>query len=253
MTQLKEIVQYLDQTIDSKGFDDNSLNGLQIESGQNEILRVAYAVDAGLSVLDEAISRKCQLLIVHHGIFWGSCQKIEGILGKKIRTLIEGGCSLYVSHLPLDWHPELGNNACIIKKLDAQIEKGFCYSGSKPIGYIANLKSALDIQEFELKLKAFTEKERFLSLKFGSNKVSKLAVISGGGSFAIEEAHALGADCFITGEPKHSNFHLVKELGINAFFAGHYATETFGVEAVANELKKKFGLEIEFIDQPSLI
>ncbi len=253
MTQLKDIVQFLDQTLDSTGFDDGSLNGLQVESGQNEISRVGYAVDAAQSVFDEAIAKGCQLLIVHHGLFWGYCERINGILGRKIRTLIEGGCSLYASHLPLDGHPELGNNAQLIKLLGAEKSQEFCHSGRRTIGWLGSYANPIDLNDFETKLQSITEKQRFLGLKFGPANVKNIAVVSGGAAFAIKEAKEKGADTFITGEPKQNVFHEAKELGMNAFFAGHYATETFGVAATARLLQETFGINIEFIDQPTLI
>lgn len=253
MTQLRDIVQFLDQTLDYTGFDDNSLNGLQVESGANIIKKVAFAVDAGLSVMKQAVDRQCQLLLVHHGIFWGQSERIEGNLALKIQCLVQGGCSLYTSHLPLDGHPSLGNNAQIVKHLGAELGQAFCKSGNKTIGYFGLYSEPLDVDEFEKRLESITDHSRFLGLKYGKKQIRDFAVVSGGGSFALSEASILGADAFITGEPKHSIFHQTKELKTNAFFAGHYATETFGVRAAAELLKDRFGVEIEFIDEPSLI
>jgi dinuclear metal center YbgI/SA1388 family protein len=253
MTQLRDIVQFLDQTLDYTGFDDSSLNGLQVESSNNTILKVGYSVDAGLSVLKQAAHRKCQLLLTHHGLFWGQAERLNGLAGEKIRTLIESGCSLYTSHLPLDAHPSLGNNAQIVKLLGAELGQPFCKSGNKTIGYFGLYPHALKTDEFENRLIKLTGQHRFLGLKFGKSEIKDFAVVSGGGSFAISEASILGADAFITGEPKQSVFHIAKELSMNAFFAGHYATETFGVKAVAELLKDRFSIEVEFIDEPTSI
>lgn len=253
MAHLATLVQFLDETLKPTGFDDSSQNGLQVESSCLNIDKIGLAVDSGLSVLEQAVKSNCQLLLVHHGLFWGNVPSLSGTMGKKIRALIEGGCSLYASHLALDAHPLLGNNAEILRLLGAKIEKSFCRSGQHDIGYIGRLENGLSVDDFELKIKKTIGDERFLGLKFGKSKVNTVAVVSGGASFAVHEAHALGVDAFISGEPKQNIFHETKELEINAFFPGHYASEVFGVQAVGRLLNSKFGVSIEFIDQPTSI
>lgn len=251
MAYLSHLVQFLDQTLPWEGFDDSSQNGLQIESSAQAVTKVALAVDSGLSVLEKAIGLKCQLLIVHHGLFWGHTSNLNGILGKKVRTLIEGGCSLYASHLPLDAHPSLGNNAQLLRLLGAELDRSFCKCGSRDISFLGKFKSPVSRSDLEQRLKGATTERRFLSLPFGPTTVDSLAVVTGGGSSAMAEAHRCGTRTFITGEPKQSVYHEAKELEMNALFGGHYATETFGVKAVGQELIKKFSVEIEFLDEPT--
>lgn len=251
MTHLSNLVQFLDQTLGTEGFDDSCQNGLQVEASAQEVVKIGLAVDSGLSVFEQAVASKCQLLIVHHGLFWGSPTNISGLMGRKVRTLIEGGCSLYASHLPLDAHPEFGNNAEIIRLLGAKLGQSFFKSGQHGIGFIGVLPEAIKVEKFEHKVKELTNESRFLGLKFGTSEVKTVAVISGGAASAISEAKSLAVDAFITGEPKQNIFHEVKELQMNAFFAGHYQTEVFGVQAVGRLLQMKYGVETEFLDQPT--
>ena len=251
MITLDNITSYLDTLLSPHLFQDASLNALQVESSTKIVRNVGLAVDAGLSVIDEAIRTKCELLIVHHGLLWGSCQTISGRFGKKIRALVEGGCSLYASHLPLDAHPEVGNNFELARFFALNsIEPAFPYKGAC-IGALA--KAAPQPRE------NFIERARMmvgatkepLFLPFGPPTITRVAIVSGSGVFGLEEAKKLGADIFISGEPKQEAYHLARELEINALFAGHYATETFGVRAVGKVLEKEFGVSSLFIDCPT--
>ncbi|MEI7441828.1 MAG: Nif3-like dinuclear metal center hexameric protein, partial [bacterium] len=144
MTYLSTLVQFLDQNLASSGYDDSSQNGLQVEASRQDIVKIGLAVDSGLSVLEKAVSAGCQMLIVHHGLFWKNSPNLSGVMGKKVRTLIEGNCSLYASHLPLDGHPELGNNAEIVRLLGAKLSTPFCYSGQKTIGYVGEFSEPIN-------------------------------------------------------------------------------------------------------------
>jgi dinuclear metal center YbgI/SA1388 family protein len=253
MTQLSSLVAFLDRTLDPSGYDDSCQNGLQIESSRTEIKKIGLAVDSGLSVFEKAVAANCQLLIVHHGLFWGGVPNLNGMLGKKIRLMIENGCSLYASHLPLDGHPKFGNNAEIIRRLGAKISGPFCRSGIKHAGFTAELAKTLTQEQFETKLRKITLDDRFLALNFGKRKIKSFAIVTGSAAFAIAEAKNCGVDAFITGEPKQSAYHEAHESGLNVYFGGHYSTETFGVKAIGLELEKKFRIATEFIDVPTRI
>lgn len=250
MAYLSEIVQFLDSELSSNGYDDGSQNGLQVESSATSVSKVALAVDAGLSILQKAVSAGCQLLITHHGLLWRNSPQLNGVFGTKIRTLIEGGCSLYTSHLPLDGHVRLGNNAQILTRLGFDIAEGLCRSGEKTIGFVGH-SSPISRSELVERLRSICPHPPFLGLEFGSSTIKSLGVVSGGAAFAVFDAHALNCDAFITGEPKQSVYHDVKELGMNCYFAGHYQTEVFGVQAVGQELSSRFGVETVFIDEPT--
>ena len=227
MITLDNITSYLDTLLSPHLFQDASLNALQVESSTKIVRNVGLAVDAGLSVIDEAIRTKCEL------------------------PLVEGGCSLYASHLPLDAHPEVGNNFELARFFALNsIEPAFPYKGAC-IGALA--KAAPQPRE------NFIERARMmvgatkepLFLPFGPPTITRVAIVSGSGVFGLEEAKKLGADIFISGEPKQEAYHLARELEINALFAGHYATETFGVRAVGKVLEKEFGVSSLFIDCPT--
>jgi len=243
--QLEELVEYLDDYLDIKSFRDSSSNGLQIE-GKKDIRKVAFAVDACIESFQKAREMKADLLIVHHGLIWGGLRFVRGLTYKRLKFLLESGMSLYVAHLPLDAHPEVGNNVQILKLLGAEPESFFAeYEGQKIGAYGEIGEKSMTSLENELEGKLRTKVQ---SLKFGSDEVKKLSVVSGSGTFAIEEASEI-SDCLITGEYRHEAYHAAKELNFNVIFAGHYATETIGLKALMEKVNA-LGLETFFIDNP---
>ena len=251
MANLHEITTYLDSWLQKESFTDSSRNGLQVESESTEVTRVALAVDSGLSVLEKAVAFNAQLLVVHHGLLWGTEQSVAGTFGRKVRTLLKGGCSLYGCHLPLDAHMEVGNNAELARALDLTgLEPYMLYKGGF-LGICARTPTPLPLSSFVDRAQRFTGATSCLTLPFGPPLISTVGIVTGSGLLALEESARLKLDLFITGEPKQSAYHDAKELGINILFAGHYATETFGVRAVGAHLSKKFGIEPLFIDEPT--
>lgn len=251
MANLSTLVAHLDTLLQSGAFSDTSKNGLQVESGAGEVRRAAVAVDAGLSVLEAAVSEKAQLLIVHHGLLWGSESPLTGIFGKKIRTLIEGGCSLYASHLPLDAHLEVGNNAELARAIGlTHLEPYMLYKGAL-LGVRGRCPAPRTLDSFIEAAAKFVGAKTPFVLPFGPASISTVGIVTGSGTLALEESARLGLDLFITGEPKQASYHEAKELGLNVLFAGHYATETFGVRALGERLKNTFGVETLFIDEPT--
>lgn len=246
---LHEVVTYLDERLDIAGVEDASVNGLQLQAGDS-VQRVAVAVDAALATIGEAAERGADLLLVHHGLLWGEPRPLRDNLGARVGACFGAGLSVYAAHLPLDLHPELGNNALLARRLGAEPEAGFASIGGADIGVVAGLEEPLPLAELAGRLAAAGCDEQIL-WAFGPDPVSRIAVLTGAGCSALDEAVAAGADCFVTGEPRQATYHEARERGINCLFAGHYATETFGVRAVGEDLERRFGIEIVWIDHPT--
>ncbi|MCB0353290.1 MAG: Nif3-like dinuclear metal center hexameric protein [Bdellovibrionales bacterium] len=253
MTQLSSVTQFLDSLLDPQKYQDASLNGLQVETKNREIKKVCFAVDAGLTVIEEAIQQEADLLVVHHGLFWGECQAIRGALGQKIHLLMQHGCSLYASHLPLDGNMEVGNAAEIARFLSLSQVTPFCEYKGATIGASGTAPRELSFSSLLEKLATIPGASLpFLQLMFGNNeRCSRIAIVTGSGAFALPVAVQEGFDLFISGEPKHEVFHMAQELQANALFIGHYASETFGVRAVAERIEQTLELKTGFIDIPS--
>jgi dinuclear metal center YbgI/SA1388 family protein len=221
------------------------------------VLKVALAVDAGESIIRSAIDHGAELLIVHHGLFWGQEQALSGPLGYKIALLMQNGLSLYTSHLPLDGHMTLGNNVELARFFGAtDIEPFFEHQGSF-IGCRARYPAPRSLDEITTrarKLVANTPSEKNglpLVFPFGPKMVSTVGFLSGSGSSGLEAVVGAGMDLLISGEAKHGVYHASKELRANAIFCGHYQTETFGVKALGQDLRRVFGIEPIFIDEDS--
>lgn len=251
MESLQRIQSYLDEELCIYSIEDACSNGLEI-TGKNEIKKIAFMVDPSEEGILEAINRNADMIIVHHGLFFGSIKKIDGFLYRRIQLLIEHSISLYAAHLPLDVHPALGNNAQVAKVLSllnvAQYD-------------VKNYKNLLTIGEFEKPLlwNDFLEVIRqkispeIRSFHFGSNTVHRVGIITGSGAEASCIAAHYGADTFITGESKLQAYHESKESAINIVFAGHYYTEVFGLQALQQSLANLFSLDTEFIDIPTIL
>ena len=249
---LFEINNYINELLDTKSYPDDSANGLQIESSNVEVSRIALAVDAGQSVIESACKQNADLLIVHHGVFWGQSTSVTGILAKKVNTLIDSGCSLLAQHLPLDGDMQFGNNIELARLFQLEDIQRFCPHGEGQfIGTSGKLTKPQPLSYFTDKASTLAGFTHPLTLEFGKKEISSCAIVSGSGSFTLSMAAEQGFDLLISGEPKQSNYHDTKELGINAAFYGHYATETVGVKALGKHLKEKFTVETFFIDEPT--
>jgi dinuclear metal center YbgI/SA1388 family protein len=268
MAQLPEIVQYLDDVLETPLFRDASLNGLQVDSAylpcpcsdsrpRAEVTKAAFAVDAGESIVEAAITCGAQLLVVHHGIFWGQSPRLVGALGRKICRMMQSGLSLYVSHLPLDAHMTLGNNVGLAKFFGATGLEPFFEHEGRCIGCRGTLpqslaREALSARGKELVQGTLSSQNGLpILLPFGPESIRTVGFLSGSGSSGIPAAAAAGLDLIISGEAKHESYHSCKELGINALFCGHYHTETFGVRALMNLVATQFGVQTEFVDHDS--
>jgi dinuclear metal center YbgI/SA1388 family protein len=247
--QRDELVHYLDRYLRIDAIADYGPQGLQVE-GAGEVTRIAFTVDAGLPCIDAAIKIGAQMQIVHHGLFWGAQELIRGPFGRKIQRLLQANLNLYAAHLPLDAHPELGNNVELARLLELTVESWFCNVKGTDIGVIAAASDGLTLDMLAAALKSRLGAEA-RALAHGPALVKRVAIVSGSGIDHAREAAALGADTFITGETSHAHFYTAVELGMNVLFAGHYATETVGLKALGRHLNGKFGLETVFIDLPT--
>jgi dinuclear metal center YbgI/SA1388 family protein len=243
------LVAHLDQYLRIGDFVDSSRNGLQVQ-GRDEIRKAGAAVDACLESIGMAAQRGVDFLIVHHGLLWERPEPITGAHYERVKKLLDAGMNLYVSHLPLDAHLEVGNNAVILRKLGFELEGGFGKHHGVHIGARGRAAAALSQADMLKKVKTLFGKETRGDM-FGVDHISTLAVCSGAGASLLPEAQTAGIDCYITGEPRHSFYHFCKEHGLNAIYGGHYATETFGVIALAERIQEEFGLPFEFVDVPS--
>lgn len=246
---LQEIVAFLDAELRIAEIPDYSgaVNGLQLANG-GSVSKVAAAVDASLPVVEAAVAAGADLLVVHHGMFWQGAQPLTGAFYRKIKAAMEGGLAIYSAHLPLDVHPELGNNALLLRALG--FESGGTFFDWK--GTRLGLTAQVEISRDELRSRVSAAVGGAVHLcPGGPEAVRKIGLVTGGAGSEIALCAREGIDTFITGEGPHWSYPMAEELGINLMYAGHYATETFGVKALAGRLGLDFGLEWEFIDHPT--
>lgn len=245
-----ELVSYLDELLDVKSIQDRSNNGLQV-AGAKEVEHVAFAVDAGLNAFHQAALAGAQMLIVHHGLFWSEPIMVTGIHHIRLAALLEAGLSLYAVHLPLDFHDTLGNNATLARWLRLENVDTFGdYKGSAA-GFIGDLPLEMTLKEFTARVEDSTGEPTTGTWAFGREPVRRVAIVSGGAAFLVDQAAAAGADVYLTGEVNHSVYHLAFELGINVVFGGHYATETAGLKTLADHLANRHRLKATFLDLPT--
>ena len=248
MAQLNSIVEYCNDLLRIQEFRDYCPNGLQVE-GRNEVNSIICGVTACQDLIEAAIEKQADVLLVHHGYFWkNEDATITGIKRKRIQSLLENGISLLAYHLPLDAHAEFGNNITLAQQLDIKVS-GYVEQGQlKGLLWDGELNKAMSADELsnhiENKLK-----RRPLHLTAASNKpIKTIGWCTGGAQHYIEDAAKMGLDAFISGEVSEQSFHLAKELDIHYFAAGHHATESYGVQALAVHLAKEFSVATEFVD-----
>lgn len=243
------LVAYLDEYLGIAEWEEKSLNGLQVE-GSAEVERVALATDAALATFAMASAAGAGFLIVHHGLFWGRVEPITGPHRARVAALLEAGISLYAAHLPLDAHPGVGNNAVLARLLELENPTPFGRWGSRSIGWRGVLESPTDPTALAARLEALLGARPDV-LPFGADEVRTVAIVSGAAADLVFEAAQAGVDAFVTGETSHVAWHQARELGMNVFFAGHYASETLGVRALGDHLAAEFDLETVFLDAPT--
>lgn len=245
MVKTEDIVNFCNQRTNLGEIEDfpGSHNGLQV-GNSGEIKKIGASVDAGLIPFTKAIDLQIDFLITHHGLFWNPPIPITGSAYKKIKLCLDNNLAVYGSHLPLDCHPEIGNNSILAKKLGLEPFAKFLPFKGTDIGLITkNNQKRSQIRE---KLKTLFPKG-FSTMEFGSDQPEKIAILTGSGQSAVDHIIDNGADTLITGELKQHHFNIAQELKLNLFACGHYATETFGVNALAQEAANKFDLSYEFV------
>ena len=246
---LTQIVTYCDRVLRTAdtGDYDGAVNGLQVENS-GRVTRIAATVDASLATVNLAIQAKADLLIVHHGLFWSRSIPWRGKKYELIRRLIENDIAVYSSHLPLDAHPKLGNNAQLCAALGLKKLRPFFESHGQNIGF----QSTTTILREDLASRlARATGRRPLVIPGGPEICQRIGVVTGGAGGDLKQAAAEGVDTFITGEGPHWTYALAEELGLNVLYGGHYATETFGVKALAGHLSQKFRVPWAFLDHPT--
>jgi len=245
-----DLVAYLNDFLRVKAIKDDSNNGLQVE-GADKVDRLAFAVDASLAAVQGAAEAGAQMLIVHHGLFWGKPLMVTGIHRRRLGRLFEADLSLYASHLPLDMHEEVGNNAVLARWLNLEEVMPFGEYQGMPVGMAGHLPATMSMGDFAAQVESALQEQIIQIWPFGSPNVRQVGIVSGGAAFLLDQAAAAGVDVYLTGEVSHGSYHAAHELGLNVVFGGHYATETAGLKALAEHLAGKFDLETVFLDLPT--
>jgi dinuclear metal center YbgI/SA1388 family protein len=248
-TDLLSLTQYLDKylAIDEVADYVEAVNGLQVENS-GVVSRVAAAVDACQFTIDTAATRGADFLLVHHGLFWHGLEPLTGRHGRRVRKLVQSDLALYSVHLPLDVHSQVGNNVLLADLLGVYGLEPFGDYKGQAIGVVGEIDVSLD--EFISRVRDRLAVEPHV-IAAGRDHLNRVAVISGGGGGMIEQARAAGADLFLTGEGAHHSHFDAEEGKLNAVYAGHYATETLGVRALATHIAERYRLPWEFIDHPT--
>jgi dinuclear metal center YbgI/SA1388 family protein len=246
-----EFVDRLDERLRTDDYADvdASANGLQVGRATGEVERVVLAVDAAEATISEAVDRNADALVVHHGLAWGGFDRLTGLDYERIEPLVANDVSLYVSHLPLDGHQELGNAAGLADVLDLGDRSPFGTLGPEYVGtqgtaadpYTADELTALLDRELDTETRA---------LAFGPDRIETVGIVTGSGVDWIGEADDRGLDALVTGEGKQKAYHEARDRGSNVFLAGHYATERFGVRALG-DLIEGWGVATTYVDHPT--
>jgi len=246
-----EFVDRLDERLRTDDYADvdASANGLQVGRRSGAVDRVALAVDAADATIEEAVDRDADVLVVHHGLAWGGFDRLTGLHYDRIEPLVENDVALYVSHLPLDGHQELGNAAGLADLLDLEDREPFGEYGPEYVGTRGTAIDPYAADEVATLLDRELDTETQV-LGFGPDEIADVGIVTGSGVDWIEAAAEAGLDALVTGEGKQKAYHEARDLGLNVFLAGHYATETFGVRALGR-VAEEWGLETTYIDHPT--
>jgi len=240
----EDLTRYLDTLLESARYKDYCPNGLQVE-GRDEVRRVLAGVTASQALVDAAIARGADTLLVHHGWFWrGEDGRVTGFRKARLQALLGHDINLIGYHLPLDAHPEFGNNAQLGKRLGWTLEGHF---GDLDLGCFGASSSSDTLVDLAAQLRSELRREP-LVIGDIERPVKRIAWCSGGAQSYFEEAIGLGVDAYVSGEISEQHVHLARETGVAYIAAGHHATERFGVQALAVHLVERFGIECEFLD-----
>jgi dinuclear metal center YbgI/SA1388 family protein len=243
---LLDLIGHLDALLNPSAFDDYGPNGLQVP-GSDAISTVVTGVSASVDLFQRAAEHDADLVLVHHGLFWGATGPIDAQLKRRLELLFEHNMALAAYHLPLDAHPEVGNNALLADAIGATDHEPFV-----GIGVRARLPE-ISPEELRARVRDATGGREPLAFLDGPAPVSTIGIVSGGAAKHLDDAIAAGLDAFVTGEPREPAMNDAREAGIHFLAAGHYATETFGVRAVGDRLATEFGIRHVFADVPNPI
>jgi dinuclear metal center YbgI/SA1388 family protein len=257
---LAEISRYLDQYLRIGEVPDeaNAVNGLQVEN-RGQIGSVVAAVDASQATIDGVVAglepdQSPPLILVHHGLFWDGNLPLTGRRYRRLAALLDHDIPLYAAHIPLDVHPEVGNNAVLAERLGLQVEGWFGNYRGHPIGVWGHAPGSLPSREsvaLELDRVLHTLKGSATLIPGGPERPARIGIITGGAGNMIAAARDASLDTFITGEGPHHTYFDAMEYGLNVIYAGHYATETLGVQALASHVAERFDIDWDFHDHPT--
>jgi dinuclear metal center YbgI/SA1388 family protein len=245
--QREYLIRHLDELLDAARFTDYCPNGLQVE-GRATVARVVAGVTANQTLIDAAIAKNADVLLVHHGWFWrGEDARVAGIRRSRLKSLLENDINLVAYHLPLDAHAELGNNVQLARRLGWLVERRF---GEQDVACVGRLPQATTLAELGCRIAAALAREPLL-IGDAARSVTRIAWATGAAQGLFEQAIATGAEVFVSGEISEQTVHLARESGVAYLAAGHHATERYGVQALAEHLAARLGLACEFIDVDS--
>jgi len=253
MADRDEIVAFCDELLAIEDFGDYAPNGLQVP-GSRRVTRIATGVTANLELLGNAVEGGAELVLTHHGLLWGSeVSPLSGPMAARLKALLCADASLAAYHLPLDAHPEIGNNALLREQLGLRPDaRPFGEAKGRPIGAIGLAEPAIGIAELSSRLAEAVGQEP-LVFDAGPAEIREVGVVTGSGGFAVHEAGRAGLDALVTGEPSEPVMGEAREYGIHFLAAGHYATERSGIRQLGELVAERFGVEHEFVDVPNPI
>ena len=247
MVTLEELTEYINTLLQIDRFKDYCPNGLQVE-GKSEVRSVVTGVTASQALIDLACKKNADAILVHHGYFWkNEDARIIGIKRKRIAALLQNNISLFAYHLPLDVHPQLGNNAQLGKLLGIHIDGELINSTNRVCGSFGHLNSPMKVETFKNMMDSELHRES-THIHAGTSDITTIGWCTGAGQGFIDVAAQQDLDAYISGEISEATTHIAREAGIHYFAAGHHATERYGVQALAEHLSKQFGIEHEFLD-----
>jgi dinuclear metal center YbgI/SA1388 family protein len=236
--------------LEINGFEDVSLNGLQVDNDGSDVKKIAFAVDACMETFERTANAGAGLLFVHHGLFWGKPLALTGSHRARLKFLLNNNIALYAAHLPLDHNSTWGNNAVLAEKLGFETCEPFGGYHGRKIGYKCKLKKVLTIEE-AVSLISFMDRPPLSVLPFGPKEIRTAAVVSGGAPEFSGEAITDGIDLFVTGEASHTGYHTALEGHLNIIAGGHYSTEVWGVRSIMEQCASQLNIDVEFIDVPT--
>ncbi len=246
---LTALVAECDRFLNVAKIADYCPNGLQVE-GRPQVRRIVSGVTASQALLDAAIEAQADAVLVHHGYFWkNEDARIVGMKQRRLKTLLNHDISLLAYHLPLDVHPQVGNNAQLARVLDLLVEGPLEPDNAKSVGLVGSLRTPISPVEFQRRIYQALGREPLLI--DGQRPIQRIAWCTGGAQGYIEQAVAAGVDAYLTGEISEPTVHIARENGLSFFAAGHHATERYGVQALGDYLAAQFGIEHRYVDCPN--